>query len=158
MQRFIQSHPEWKDTPPLGKSFEWKWYFAFHQLGDETVAADMQAYRDSIEKRQAYAEGVGLFLPSVGAQLMLERLADTDIERYLGYQGHITDFHTALRHFYYSYIFNKVGFHEPEFAKAPRFEAKPYSGGAGITGLLALLGLTAGIWWVGLWQIRKSLG
>ncbi|CAL4869441.1 hypothetical protein MMA231_03733 (plasmid) [Asticcacaulis sp. MM231] len=158
MERFFQTHPEWKNTPPLGEAFEWKWYFAFHQLGDETVSSDVQAYRDSIERRQDYAQGVGFFLPSVGTQLMLERLADTDIKRYLGYQQQVADFHTALRHFYYPYIFNKVAFHETEFAKAPRFEAKPHSSGGGILGLVALLGLTALIWWAGLRLLRQRLG
>ncbi len=142
MQAFFRLHPEWKDTPPLGKTFEWKWYFAFHHVGDARVAGDVAAYRAAILKRQALAEGTGFILPSVGVQTALERLADTDVRRYLGYQSHVTEFHTALRRFYYPYLFNKVPFHEADFAKAPPFTARPYDGEVRVTYLLILSGLT----------------
>jgi ABC-2 type transport system permease protein len=157
MQRFVAYHPEWKDTPPLGKTFEWKWYFAFHHVGDQFVADDAAAYRASISNRQALARTAGFVLPSVGMQTALERIADTDIDRYLGYQMHITDFHTALRHFYYPYIFNVVPFHEPAFSKTPRFDAKPYSGSVDIRYLLALFVLTGGIWLMGILRMRNSV-
>ncbi|MFP1132297.1 DUF3526 domain-containing protein [Asticcacaulis sp. W401b] len=157
MQRFFHSHPEWKATAPLGKTFEWKWYFAFHHVGDESVAADVATYRGRILQRQALAEGVGYLLPSVGVQAAMERLGDTDIRGYLSYQDQIKTFHTALRRFYYPYIFNKTPFPEPEYAKVPRFEPRSYGGGIGGFCLLTLAALSAGLGGGGVWLMRKRI-
>lgn len=86
MQRFIANHPEWKDTGSLAKVFQWKWYFAFHQLGDDSVAEQAQQYRDGLLKRQAWTDRIGWILPSVGAQVVLHQFVSTDFPAQLRYQ------------------------------------------------------------------------
>lgn len=99
MREFYAGHPEWKDSPPLTDAFHYKWYFAFHQVGDESVAPKVAAYRNGIEARDAAARGIGWLLPSVGVQAMLTRLANTDMAAQLAYQDRIRAFHEKIAEF-----------------------------------------------------------
>lgn len=121
MAKFFRTHPEWKDTAPLPSGFHWKWYYAFQQLGDESVAPQLAAYRDGLLARQRWTARLGWLLPGVGVQAVLHRQANTDLMAQLAYQDRIADFHARLRAFYYPYLFNDVRFGSQDFAAQPRF-------------------------------------
>ena len=123
MRRFYASHPEWANSPPLPPTFHYKWYFAFHQVGDESVADRVAAYRDGLERRAAAANALGWALPSVGVQAALTRLAQTDLQAQLAYQDRVRHYHRRLRQFYYDYLFRDRPFGRADFAKAPRFRS-----------------------------------
>ncbi|MHA6767388.1 DUF3526 domain-containing protein [Sphingobium ummariense] len=121
MRRFYANHPRWSASAPLGPEFHYKWYLAFHQNGDESVAGQVRAYREGLERRDAAARSLGWVLPSVGVQALLTRLAETDLTAQLAYQDRIRDFHRRLREFYYAYLFNDRPFGKEDFARAPVF-------------------------------------
>jgi len=123
MQRFFETHPEWKDTAPLPVQFHWKWYYAFQQLGDESVAPAVSAYRAGLARRQDWTARLGWLLPGVAVQTALHGLAQTDLPAQLRYQEHIEAFHREVRGFYYPYVFNERPFGPEDFAKRPRFAA-----------------------------------
>ncbi|MEP6785151.1 MAG: DUF3526 domain-containing protein [Sphingomonadales bacterium] len=122
MTKFFKSEPEWKDTPPIKLPFEWKWYFAFHQVGDESVAPQARSYQAGLTARQDWTARLGWLLPGVGAQYALHRLAETDLKAQLAYQDRIRAFHARVRRFYYPYLFEVRPFGSRDFAKRPRFE------------------------------------
>ena len=122
MQAFMRDHPEWKDRAAVKGGFHWKWYFAFHYLGDRSVANKVMAYRSGLEARDAWTRRIGFVLPSVGVQVAIHRLAHTDLRAQLSYQDRIRAFHAALRRFYYPYMFNETPFRAEDFAKAPRWQ------------------------------------
>lgn len=126
MQRFFANHPEWKDTAPLPADFHWKWYFAFHQIGDESVAEQAQHYRAGLLARQQWTNHIGWLLPSVGAQAALHRVASTDLPAQLAYQDRIADFHRQIREFYYPYLFNDRRFGWVDFQARPAFQLQPH--------------------------------
>jgi ABC-2 type transport system permease protein len=138
MDSFFRSHPQWRHTAPLPAGFHWKWYYAFQQLGDESVAAQVAAYRDSLLVRQRWTERLGWWLPSVGAQAALHRLADTDLQAQVAYQDAITAFHGRLRAFYYPYFFNGSAFGAPDFAAQPRFQPPPQAIAVPVSQLVGL--------------------
>lgn len=121
MRRFYASHPHWAHSPPLPPGFHYKWYLAFHQVGDESVKDRVRAYRAGLERRDAAARTLGWLLPSVGAQALLTRLARTDLSAQLDYQDRIRAYHARLRDFYYGYLFRDRPFGAGDFARAPRF-------------------------------------
>jgi ABC-2 type transport system permease protein len=127
MRRFYASHPEWADSAPLGPEFHYKWYLAFHENGDESVAPSVRAYRDGLEARDAAGRALGWVLPSVGVQALVTRIAHTDLTAQLAYQDRIRAFHYRLRTFYYGYLFRNRPFGKTDFDCAPRF--KDPSGG-----------------------------
>lgn len=121
MRRFFASHPQWANTAPLGPAFHWKWYFAFHQVGDETVAPQVAEYRRRLLSRDRATQALGWFLPPVGIQLALARLANTDLQAQLAYQDRVRDYHRRLREFYYPYLFRDQLFGAADYARSPRF-------------------------------------
>jgi ABC-2 type transport system permease protein len=121
MRRFYANHPRWSNSLPLTHKFHYKWYLAFHQVGDESVADRVKAYRAGLERRDAAARSLGWLLPSVGVQALLTRLADTDLQAQLAYQDRIRGFHRQLREFYYDYLFYDRPFSRSDFARAPRY-------------------------------------
>ncbi|MBX9663871.1 DUF3526 domain-containing protein [Novosphingobium sp.] len=130
MQAFLRDYPEWKDKAAFKGGFHWKWYFAFHYLGDRSVANKVKAYRSGLEARDAWTRRIGVVLPSVGVQVAIHRLARTDLGAQLAYQDRIRAFHAALRHFYYRYIFNEIPFRTEDFAKSPRWQGRSGEGPA----------------------------
>jgi ABC-2 type transport system permease protein len=122
MQAFLRDHPEWKDKATFKGGFHWKWYHAFHYLGDRAVADKVNAYRKGLESRDSWTQKTGFVLPTVGVQVAIHHLARTDLAAQLAYQDRIRAFHAALRKFYYPYIFNETRFSTEDFAKAPRWQ------------------------------------
>ncbi|WP_326525461.1 DUF3526 domain-containing protein [Sphingomonas sp.] len=121
MDRFFAKHPEWANSPPLGHKFHYKWYLAFHQNGDESVADRVQAYRQGLEARESAGRSLGWVLPSVGVQALLTRLADSDLTGQLAYQDCIRAYHKRVRTFYYGYLFRDLPFGKADFDRAPKF-------------------------------------
>jgi ABC-2 type transport system permease protein len=150
MEKFFRTHPEWRHTAPLPSGFHWKWYYAFQQLGDQSVAPQVAAYREGLLARQRWTSRLGWLLPGVGVQAALHRQADTDLQAQLAYQDRIADFHARLRAYYYPYLFNEVRFGLRDFAAQPRFSPsarsaeKPAGQLLGL-GLMAMLGLVLGV-------------
>lgn len=122
MRRFYANHPQWSGSTPLGTAFHYKWYFGFHQVGDESVADKVHAYRLGLEARDRTARNLGWVLPSVGVQALLSRMARTDLTAQLAYRDSIRAYHRRLREFYYSYMFNDRPFGKADFEKAPHFD------------------------------------
>ncbi|MEN5266305.1 DUF3526 domain-containing protein [Stenotrophomonas sp. TWI587] len=157
MQQFFVNHPEWKDTAPLPAGFHWKWYFAFHQVGDESVAAQAQAYRGGLLSRQAWTDRIGWLLPGVGAQAALHQIASTDLPAQLVYQDRIADFHRQIREFYYPYLFNDRPFGAADFQARPVFQPQPHDAtapNANALILLVLCWLIAGLGLLGIGRFR----
>jgi len=125
MRRFYARHPVWADSAPLGPAFHYKWYLAFHQNGDDSVAQRVRSYRRGLEARDAAGRSLGWVLPSVGVQALLTRLARTDLTAQLAYQDRIRAFHRRLRTFYYGYLFRDRPFARADFDRAPRFGEMP---------------------------------
>ena len=161
MRRFFAGHPAWRDTAPLPSRFHWKWLFAFNQLGDESVAPQVRAYRQGLLARQAWTERLGWLLPGVGAQAVLHRLAATDLPAQLAYQDRIAAFHGEIRRFYYGYLFRERPFRQADYALRPVFapavpDANVHWPGAGA--LLALAGLVVVLGMKRLARLRPFAG
>ncbi len=152
--KFFISHPEWKDTPPVEGRFHWKWYYAMHQAGDDAVAADVAQYRASMQARESWTARVGLVLASVNVQVLLHRLADTDLLAQLAYQDRIAAYHTQLRRFFYPYLFEERAMTQDDLAQLPRYEHVASPGRLPVGQLLALGALALALLAIGLRKLR----
>jgi ABC-2 type transport system permease protein len=124
MRLFYARHPRWAHSAPLGEAFHYKWYLAFHQNGDESVADRVRAYRAGLQQRDAASRALGWVLPSVGVQALLTRLARTDLGAQLAYQDRIRAYHRQIREFFYAYLFRDRPFGKADFAKVPAFRER----------------------------------
>jgi ABC-2 type transport system permease protein len=122
MQAFFRTHPQWRNTAPVTTPFHWKWYLAFHQVGDESVADQVAAYRAALERRQRATHRLGWLLPPLAAQNRIHALTRTDLPAHLRYLDQVRAFHGELRQFYYPYLFNEAPFGKADFERAPRFQ------------------------------------
>jgi ABC-2 type transport system permease protein len=106
MTRFVATHPQWQANAKIELPFEWKWYYAFQQVGDQEVAELSQAYRAGIEARERAAWWLGLVSPPILLHKTLSCLARTDLAAALHYEDAVRAFHAEMRHFYYPLLFD----------------------------------------------------
>jgi ABC-2 type transport system permease protein len=155
-EKFFRSHPEWKDTAPVTGRFHWKWYYAMHQAGDDAVAGEVAHYRAGMLARESWTARAGLLLASVNVQVLLHRLADTDLTAQLAYQDRIKAYHAQLRRFFYPYLFEERPFTQADLAKMPVYDGAAHEGSLPPGQLLALALLALGLMMVGLGKLRTT--
>lgn len=121
---FIDRHPEWADyTRWDSDAFEWKWYYAFQQVGDQTAEPLSVAYREGRKERDALAGRASLISPATLMQRILERLAHTDMKSAMDYETDVRDFHAQIRSWYYPRLFPNLPYDVAEPANSlPDYE------------------------------------
>ena len=105
MAAFVERHPQWAAYTAVERPFEWKWYFAFQQVGDQKAQALAEAYTDGRIERDRLAGWLALIAPPVLLERALQVLARTDVRASLAYEARVRDFHASLREFYYPKLF-----------------------------------------------------
>ena len=95
----------------------------------------------------------GALLTPVAVQVLLHRLAATDLRAQRDYQDRITAFHTRLRQYFYPLVFHERPFGQAEFAQIPRYDGQTVGEGDGNAAVVSalMLALLAGLalWWGG---------
>ena len=122
MDPFIELYPELSSGAEIKESFEWKWYYAFHQMGDESVRAESDALRAGIERRDRLMGIAALLSPSLATERWLTHLAGTDRSHHQRYARCVRSFHTALREFHYPMLFGQVEFSLEAMAGLPKYQ------------------------------------
>src|SRR5690606_26114974 len=114
-------------------------------------------YRASMQARERWTARVGLLLASVNVQVLLHRLADTDLAAQLAYQDRIAAYHTELRKFFYPYLFEERQFTQSDLARLPRYVHGAAGGELASGQLLALAVLALALLGAGLHQLRRAV-
>lgn len=120
-QAFLKTHPEWADKTDMHALFEWKWYYAFQQVGDQKAEKLSQSYRKAIQQKDHAAGLVAYLSPPMLSQRLMTKLAKTDTNAALSYEQKIRDFHKSLRTFFYLLLFNEVEFSSDRLDSLPTF-------------------------------------
>ena len=105
MDAFVASHPEWEDFADIPTPFEWQWYYAFQQVGDESVADLSAALRDGVRRRDRVMQRASLISPPLFVDRFFTRRARTDIRAFQDYDACVRDFHESLRKAHYPMLF-----------------------------------------------------
>lgn len=124
MEAFVASHPKWEGKTQTDSLFEWKWYYAFQQVGDEKARPLSTAYQQTAEKRYEAAGWVALLSPATLFKRHLTHLAETDAKAAWQYERDVRAFHAELRQFYYPLLFNDAVYDEAALATRPTFNPK----------------------------------
>ncbi|GGB75325.1 DUF3526 domain-containing protein [Shewanella inventionis] len=122
---FLSAYPQWKDHTEMDSQFEWKWYYAFQEVGDQKAGAISQAYRHALIEKDTLAGYLALLSPSMLTQRLLSSIAQTDTQASLQYEQQVRDYHAALRLFYYPLLFSKEPFSLEKLNNLPEFSANP---------------------------------
>jgi len=123
MTPFVERHPEWADYVEVRQPFEWKWYYAFQQVGDQTVEPMSLAYRDGRARRDRLAGNLAWLAPPALAERSLQAIAGTGVPASLAYEQRVRDFHSALRNYYYPRLFREEPFTDASVESRPDFLA-----------------------------------
>ena len=108
---FLAQHPEWENYTAWNDSaFEWKWYYAFQQVGDQTAEPLSRAYRVGQLRRDQIARWSSLASPATLLQRTMEHLATTNMAAAIAYEQRVRDFHAKLRGWYYPKMFKSEVF------------------------------------------------
>lgn len=144
---FFVHYPEWKSTPPVTTRFHYKWYYAFHEVGDRSVASEVAAYEQTLSRRERLVEISSLVVPPLALQRVLTAAGETDASRRWAHRTAVRAFHAELRGYFYPMLFDEIPFTEvaldalPRFAPAPRQPRHEPLALAGLALLTSLVGV-----------------
>ena len=119
---FVERHPDMAPYTEMGGGFEWKWYYAFQQVGDQTAEPLSQAYTDGRKRRGELAGRLSLISPAGFVQNRMEVWADTHSGAALDYEAHIRSFHGSLREYYYPRLFDGRDYDVQEVSARPIYK------------------------------------
>jgi ABC-2 type transport system permease protein len=122
MAPFAASHPQWADGVQVTQPFEWKWYYAFQQMGDEFVRPESEALRAGLVRRERLMAFTALLSPPLATQRWLTHFAGTDRAHHQQYMACVRAFHGTLRDFYYPMLFGSTPYSDAAMAALPSYE------------------------------------
>ncbi|MCE2028504.1 DUF3526 domain-containing protein [Sessilibacter corallicola] len=122
MNAFFEEHPQWSDYQQVESSFEWQWYYAFQQVGDQKTRDLSTAYQNGRLQRADIAAWVSLLAPPSLLERSLQALANTDLNTSIDYEESVRAYHAALREFYYPKFFLNQPFDKALLKNLPKFE------------------------------------
>jgi ABC-2 type transport system permease protein len=125
MTAFVERHPQWAAYSTVNRPFEWKWYYAFQQVGDQKAQALSEAYTTGRQERDRLAGWLAFIAPPILLQRSLQTLARTDQRSSLSYEARVRSFHAALRAFYYPKLFRDEAFDPGQLNALPEFVTGP---------------------------------
>lgn len=123
MNAFFERHPQWSDYQPIKNSFEWQWYYAFQQVGDQKTENLSTDYKDGRLKRDCLAAWISWLLPASFIERRLQSLANTNLASSIAYEKNIRDYHAALRNFYYPRLFRNESFDKNQLKNLPTYSS-----------------------------------
>ncbi len=121
MAAFVAQHPQWAPYTAVQRPFEWKWYYAFQQVGDQQAQALSDAYTAGRLQRDRLAGLLAWLAPPVLLERRLQALAATDAPAAWAYEARVRAFHAALRSHYYPKLFLNEPFDRAALQALPQF-------------------------------------
>lgn len=121
MDPFLERHPEWADYATMEGTFEWKWYYAFQQVGDQTVEPLSIAYRDGRMRRDGLSAMLSWLSPPAKIERVFQSLSQTDTKAAATYENRVRTFHAELRDYYYPLMFKDAPFTDEAISTRPSF-------------------------------------
>lgn len=123
MAPFLERHPQWAGHTDMDSAFEWKWYYAFQQVGDQTAEPLSLAYRQGREQREQLASVLTWLSPPAKIERIFQTIARTDARASARYEARVRAFHEELRTFYYPGLFLNTPFDDEAISNRPEFAA-----------------------------------
>ena len=127
MEPFLERYPEWSPYAEVERPFEWKWYYAFQQVGDQTVEPLSQSLRAGVAKRDARMASVAFLSPTLLTERIATAAASTDVSAYQRYEACVRAFHAELRAFHYPMLFGVEPYSSEAMEALPKY--RPCTGG-----------------------------
>ncbi|WP_019991475.1 DUF3526 domain-containing protein [Rudanella lutea] len=108
VEKFYAHYPQFRQVPVTAMPFDWRWYYAMQQLGDDESAGQAGELSQKLREREQASRTIALFVPTLHTQLQLGELARSGLGNQLRFLDYMTRFHEKLRLYFYPKIFTNV--------------------------------------------------
>jgi len=105
IEKFYQHYPQFKKYGYPTDGFNWLWYYAMQQMGDDDSKNDQDALTEKIKLRERTSKNIAAIIPNMHIQLAFNQLAGTSMGQHMDYLEATDAFHEKLRLFFYPKIF-----------------------------------------------------
>ncbi|WP_109434263.1 DUF3526 domain-containing protein [Aquimarina sp. AU119] len=107
IEKFYQHYPQFKKYGYPTDGFNWLWYYAMQQMGDDDSKTQQNALSEKIELRERTSKQIASVIPNMYIQLAFNLSAGTSMSQHIEYLNETEAFHERLRLFFYPKIFEE---------------------------------------------------
>ena len=108
IEKFYQHYPQFESFGYPTEGFNWLWYYAMQQMGDDDSNAEQIALDEKIRLREQSSAMISSFVPNLHLQLTLNQLAGTSMRQHMDYLKEAEAYHEHLRLFFYPKVFEEL--------------------------------------------------
>ena len=156
MDKFYTHYPQFKKYGVPQETFNWTWYYAMQQMGDDESLKERMAMRAKIKQRENASRWLATAIPTMHTQLLFNDIARTSLSSHLQLLDQTTEFHERLRLYFYPKIFENAPVKSEDWKKF-KPEYTRAENNINITfALLPLFLLTFGLASWGVFNFRKT--
>ncbi|GAA3515102.1 DUF3526 domain-containing protein [Aquimarina addita] len=103
--KFYKHYPQFEKYGYPTDGFNWLWYYAMQQMGDDDSKKEREALNKKIRLREQTSKKLATAVPNMYIQLIFNQLSGTSMSQQLNYLDATRQFHEKLRLFFYPTIF-----------------------------------------------------
>ena len=107
IQKFYAHYPQFEEYGYPTDGFNWLWYYAMQQMGDDDSKNERENLVDKIKLREQASREMASMVPNMHLQLAFNRLAGTSLGQHMDFLNATEAFHEKLRLFFYPKIFEQ---------------------------------------------------
>lgn len=109
MEKFYLHYPQFRKYKLDEKlEFEWLWYYAMQQMGDDESAVQSRELESKLEQRNHASQTIAMFIPTLHTQIQLNETAKSDLGNQLLFLKETKLFHEKMRLYFYPKIFEEM--------------------------------------------------
>ncbi len=105
MDKFYAHYPQFRKYALPEGQFNWPWYYAMQQMGDDESQVQANAMQDKLWQRERTSAFIARFIPTLHTQHMLNAIARAGLSNQLSFLDSTTRFHEKMRLHFYPKIF-----------------------------------------------------
>lgn len=117
MADFYRHYPQFSHYKWTKSSFDYLWYYAMQQLGDEESRDDSKAMKETLRRRQQSSSLISIFFPPMNAQLQFTEIAGSGLSQHLDFLDSTAAFHERKKLYFYPKIFGALNSNDEQWEK-----------------------------------------
>lgn len=108
LEAFYKTYPQFKEFGyPPEEGFNWLWYYAMHNAGDEEAKEFSTSLENKILAREQQSRLWARFIPTIHTQLAFNDIAQSSLLNQIDFLKQTSQFHEDIRLYFYPKIFSK---------------------------------------------------
>ena len=108
VDKFFVHYPQFNKFKMPEGDFNWLWYYAMQQMGDDESAKHSKKLREKLEKRNEVSANIAQFIPTLHLQIQLNEMSKSGLKNQLFFMDEMGKFHEKIRLYFYPKIFSEA--------------------------------------------------